>query len=94
MTVMSLADAQARLFEVADQVFRTHDRVRVTRDGQEFVVIVAAEELESLEATLELLSDPATMAAVADAEQRIARGEHTRLDDLRVLMDQRRRNGR
>ena len=66
----------------------------MTRGGQEFVVIVAAEELESLEATLELLGDPATMAAVADDEQQIARGEHTRLDDLRVLMEQRRRDGR
>ena len=94
MTAVSLTEAQARLSEMAEEVLLTHDRVRVTRGGQEIVVVIAAEELESLEATLDLLSDPATMAAVAEAERRIAGGEHTRLDDLRVVMEQRRRDGR
>lgn len=45
----------ARLSEIADDVDRTHERVHVTRDGRGCVALVAEEDLESLDATLELL---------------------------------------
>lgn len=94
MTMVPLSEAKARLSEIADEVFRTHDRVQVTRNGREFVVIVSVEDLESLEATIELLSDPAAMAEIAEAKQQIAQGQHTTLDELRVLMEKRRQDGR
>jgi len=75
MTIMPLSEAKARLSELADEVYRTHERVNVTRNGREYVVIMAAEDLESLEATIELLSDPAAQARIAEAEREIARGE-------------------
>ena len=46
----------------------------MTRNGREYVVIMAAEDLESLEATIELLSDPAAQARIADSEAEVARG--------------------
>jgi len=94
MTMVPLSEAKARLSEIADEVFRTHDRVQVTRNGREFVVIMSVEDLESLEATIELLSDPEAMAEVASADRQIALGEHTTLDELRVLMEKRRQDGR
>ena len=94
MTMVPLSEAKARLSEIADEVFRTHDRVQVTRNGREFVVIMSADELESLEATIELLSDPTEMAEIAEAEEQIARREVTTLDEMRGLMEKRRRDGR
>lgn len=94
MTMVPLSEAKARLSEIADEVFRTHDRVQVTRNGREFVVIMSVEDLESLEATIELLSDPEAMAEVASADRQIALGEHITLDELRVLMEKRRQDGR
>lgn len=94
MTTVTVAEAKARFEELSDEVFRSHRRVRVTRDGEEVVVIVAAAELESLEATIELLSDPAAMAEVAEAEQQIARGEFTNLEEVRELIRQRRPSSR
>jgi len=92
--MVPLSEAKARLSEIADEVFRTHDRVQVTRNGREFVVIMSVEDLESLEATIELLSDPEAMAEVASADRQIALGEHITLDELRVLMEKRRQDGR
>ncbi len=94
MTMVPLSEAKARLSEIADEVFRTHDRVQVTRNGREFVVIMSVEDLESLEATLELLSDPVAMAEIEVAKQQLAEGEHTTLEELRVLMEKRRQDGR
>jgi antitoxin YefM len=51
-------------------VDRTHDRVHVTRNGREYVVLISAEDLESLEATIELLSDSAAVTRVREARRR------------------------
>jgi antitoxin YefM len=90
MTTMPLSEVKARLSEVADQVDRTHDRVHITRNGREFVVLISVEDLESLEATIELLSDPAAMARIRDAEAAIARGETTSAEEMALVMEQRR----
>lgn len=87
---MPLSEAKARLSEVADEVDRTHDRVHITRNGREFVVLISAEDLESLEATIELLADPAAMARIREAEAALARGETTSAEEMALLMAQRR----
>jgi antitoxin YefM len=90
MTTMPLSEAKARLSEVADEVDRTHERVHITRNGREFVVLISAKDLESLEATIELLSDPAAMARIREAETALARGEATSAEEMALLMAQRR----
>ena len=90
MTTLPLSEAKARLSEVADEVDRTHDRVHITRNGREYVVLISAEDLESLEATIELLSDPAAMARIREAEAALARGESTSAEEMASLMAQRR----
>ncbi|HZN16740.1 MAG TPA: type II toxin-antitoxin system Phd/YefM family antitoxin [Micromonosporaceae bacterium] len=94
MTTMPLSEAKARLSEVADEVDRTHDRVHITRNGREYVVLISAEDLESIEATIELLSDPAAMARVREADDAIARGETTSAEEMAALMAQRRARDR
>jgi antitoxin YefM len=75
MTTLPLSDVKARFSELADEVERTHERLTVTRNGREAVVIMAVEDLDSIEATLELLRDPAAQKRIAEAEAEIARGE-------------------
>jgi len=86
---MPLAEAKTRLSEVADSVYRTHDRVAVTRNGRAYVTLVATEDLESLLATIELLEDPAAMARVAQAKADIDRGDYTSADEMAALMARR-----
>lgn len=80
---------KARLSEVADEVNRTHDRVHITRNGRQYVVLISAEDLESLEATIELLADPAAMARIRQAEADLAAGNTTTAQEMAVLMSQR-----
>jgi antitoxin YefM len=90
MSTLPLSEVKARLSEIADDVERTHERVHITRNGREHVVLVSEEDLGSLEATLELLADPVAVQRVFQAERDIARGEHVTEDQMAELMRQRR----
>lgn len=74
MTTLPLSEVKARLSEIAEEVATTHERVQITRNGRDYVVLLAAEDLESIEATIELLSDPEAVARLRSAEQDIERG--------------------
>jgi antitoxin YefM len=89
MVVLPLSDVKARLSEIAEEVARTHERVHITRNGREYVVLVAAEDLASIEATLELLADPAAQQRIAQSQQEIARGEGLSRDQVERMMAER-----
>ena len=74
MTILPLSELKARLSEIAEEVAVTHQRVQVTKNGRGYVVLIAAEDLESMEATLELLADPEAQARIASSERDIAAG--------------------
>jgi antitoxin YefM len=71
---LPLAAVKDRFSELVDRVNREHDRVVVTRNGVPTAVLVSVDELESLEATLEIMSDPEAMAAAREAERELAEG--------------------
>ena len=52
MRTLPLSEVETRLPEIAEDVARTHERVQITKDGRDYVVLIAAEDLESIEATL------------------------------------------
>lgn len=58
-------------------------------NGREYVVLISAEDLESLEATIELLSDSAAMVRIRDAEAAVAAGATTTGEEMAELMAQR-----
>lgn len=90
MTTLPLSEVKARLSEIADEVDRTHDRVHVTRNGREYVVLVSAEDLASLEATLELLADEHAVQRLRQAERDLAAGDVTTEAEMDQLMERRR----
>jgi antitoxin YefM len=89
MTMLPLSDVKARLSEIAEEVDRTHERVHITRNGREYVVLISAEDLESIEATLELLSDPAAQQRIAKSQQEIDRGEGLNPDQVEQSLRER-----
>lgn len=89
MTVLPLSDAKARLSEIAEEVGRTHERVHITKNGKEYVVLLAAEDLESMEATLELLADAAAQERIAQSRDEIARGEGLSVEEVRRSLEER-----
>ena len=90
MQTLPLSEVKARLSELADEVDATHERVYVTRNGRDYVVLLSHEELESLEATLELLSDRKALKRLTQAEADVAAGEVTGQDEMAALLERRR----
>lgn len=90
MTTLPLSEVKARLSEIAEDVDRTHERVHVTRNGREYVVLISAEDLESLEATIELLSDEPAMERVREGQAAVEAGDLTTAGEMASLMAERR----
>ncbi|MHB1536111.1 MAG: type II toxin-antitoxin system Phd/YefM family antitoxin [Acidimicrobiales bacterium] len=90
MTTLPLSEVKARLSEIAEEVASTHERVQITKNGRDYVVLMAAQDLESIEATLELLGDPDAQARLRQAEQDVARGDLLDEKGVRALLASRR----
>jgi prevent-host-death family protein len=60
--------------EVVDHVLATRERVFVERNGAPAAVIMSARELEGLEYTIDLLSEPKTVRRILAAEAALQSG--------------------
>lgn len=91
MTSRSLAEVKAHLSELVRRVGGQHERVTITVHGQPSAVLVAVDDLEALEETIAILSDPQAMESLAVSEAEIARGEMVSEEELNAVMAARRR---
>ncbi len=71
---LPLATVKNRFSELVDRVNREHGRVVVTRNGVPAVVLVSVEELEGLEETLEIMSEPELMTSIRAADKEVDEG--------------------
>jgi prevent-host-death family protein len=91
---LPLATVKARFSELVDRVARQQDRVIVTRKGRPAAVLVSPEDLDSLEETLAVLSDPELMVQVRESDDGLSRGEEgIALEDLEAELAAGRRAG-
>lgn len=86
MLTVPLSEAKARLSQIAEEVHRTHERVTITKNGRSYLVLLAAEDLESLEATLELLGDAAAVRRIEQARRDLAAGLGVSAEEMAPLM--------
>lgn len=91
-TVMSLADVKAHLSELVGRVNTQHERVTVTVHGRPSAVLIATEDLESLEESIAILSDSETLKRLAASDAELARGEGESEAHLAQAMSERRRH--
>ena len=82
---LSLADVKNRLSEVVDGIEREHGRVVITKHGRPAAVLLNAEDLESLEETLSVLSRPELLADVREALVEERAGKEQRLTKSEAL---------
>lgn len=88
METLPLSHVKAHLSELADRVEGQHDRIVVTRKGRPAAVLVSPDDLESLEETLAVLSDPQLMQQIHQSEAEVERGEAgATVDDLRADLE-------
>ncbi|MCE7007681.1 type II toxin-antitoxin system Phd/YefM family antitoxin [Kibdelosporangium philippinense] len=89
MTTESLRAVRDHLSEFVDRAEREHERVVVTRNGRPAAVLIGYEDLAALEETLEILSDPETMAGIRESRSEVDRGDVVRgVDAIRALRPQ------
>jgi len=86
----SLAEAKAHLSELVARAGTEHERITVTVHGRPTAVLMAVEDLEALEETIAVLSDPALLRALSEADAELARGEGEDQESLAAAMQARR----
>jgi prevent-host-death family protein len=90
---LPLAQVKARLSEIVDRVLNQQERVVVTRNGRPAAVIVSPDDLESLEETLAVMSDPDLMDQIRQSRRDIERGDMIPLEEIQRRYGQNRRSG-
>jgi antitoxin YefM len=90
METVSLATVKAKLSEYVNVVHDTHQRVMITRNGEPAAVLISPDELESLEETIEVMSDPELMTQIRQSQEELERGEGHSLEEVAAYLDEQR----
>ncbi len=85
--VLSLSEVKAKLSEVVDEIDTTHERVTVTRNGRPVVVLVSIDDIEAIEETVAILSDPAAVRQIEQGRAAIAAGDLASRDEIEAIRD-------
>lgn len=85
--VLPLSEVKARLSEVVDEIVTTHERVTVTRNGRPVAVLVSADDLEAIEETVAILSDPAAVRDIELGRAAIEAGDVITKDEVEAMRD-------
>ncbi len=85
---LPLSEVKAKLSEVVDEVVTTQERITVTRNGRPVAVLLSTDDLEAIEETLAILSDPAAMREIEQGRAAIASGDVVTKDDIETLRTQ------
>ena len=75
MSTESLRTVRDHFSEFVERVNCQHERIVITRNGTPAAVLLSPEDLESLEETLAILTDPGPLEAIAQAEREVADGD-------------------
>jgi len=75
METVPVSEARSTLRALVERVEGTHERVTLTRNGHPAAVLISPEDLEALEETLAVLSDPDLMRQLAEAKDAVAAGD-------------------
>jgi antitoxin YefM len=86
---VSYSEARDRLSSLMDTVEATRDAIVITRRGHANVVLIAQDELSSLQETAHLLRSPANARRLLEALVRshAGKGEEMTLDELAQKTD-------
>jgi len=86
----SIAEVKAHLSELVAVAGAEHERITVTVHGRPTAVLLAVEDLEAMEETIAVLSNPALLGSLAEADAELARGEGESFESLAEAMRTRR----
>ncbi|WP_250286203.1 MULTISPECIES: type II toxin-antitoxin system Phd/YefM family antitoxin [unclassified Frankia] len=90
METISITQAKARIAELADRVAREHDHFTITRNGRADVMLISVAEYESMQETLDLLSDDEALADLRQSREDFATGDTFAVEEVRAELERRR----
>lgn len=91
MDTIPITEAKAHIADLADRVAREHDHFTITRNGRADVMLISVAEYESMQETLDILSDSETLADLRQSKQDLADGNTFDVDQVRAELEERRR---
>ena len=83
MTTVSVTTARTKLYELIDEVSRSGKRIGITKKGETKAVLVSQEELASLEATLDVMSDTKLVRGIKKGMEDIKAGRLVEWKDVK-----------
>jgi antitoxin YefM len=86
METLPVSEARNTLKVLVDRVEGTHERVTLTRNGRPAAVLISPADLEELEETISVLSNPDLMRQLAEADAAVNVGDVVDEAGLRALM--------
>ena len=79
----SLSYVKAHLSEIVERIEASQERVTITKNGEAAAVLVHPDDIEGLEETLEIMSDPQLMAEIREGEEAFEKGDFVTLEQLK-----------
>jgi prevent-host-death family protein len=86
MTMLPVADARAQLSRLIDVATTTHERFEITRNGRRAAVLLSADDYDTLQDTIAVLSDAELLSAHREGRAAIDAGELLDADQLAHAM--------
>jgi antitoxin YefM len=93
METIPITEAKARIAELADRVAREHEHFTITRNGRADVMLISVAEYESLQETLDVLSDEQTLADLRQSREDFSADNTYSADQVRAELEERRSRG-
>src|SRR3990167_10155249 len=81
--IITITEGRKKLFKIADEVQKPDTQYVFTIEGKPGVVLMSADEYDSLMETMEILSDPKLLNEIKEAEAEISRGEYVDWEDVK-----------
>jgi antitoxin YefM len=91
METIPITEAKARIAELADRVAREHDHFTITRNGRADVMLISVAEYESMQETLDILSDEETLADLRQSREDFTAGNTFSMEEINADLERRRR---
>lgn len=82
MNTISATNARIKLYDILDDVDKLSKRIAITSHGKTKAVLINADELDSMEETMEILNDKRALKAIAQSEKDIKAGRIYPLEEV------------
>ena len=90
MEIIPITEAKSRIAELADRVAREHDHFTITRNGRADVMLISVAEYESMQETLDVLSDDETLADLRQSREDFEAEDTYSAAEVRAELERRR----